>query len=61
MRGFTETLAPDGVPVVLGGLVFWVLVLGGLLLIRGWATRPVALGLAGVSITSAHLARPASR
>lgn len=56
VRGFTEELAADGVPIVLGGLVFWFLILSGLLLILGWLTRPVALLQAGFCITSGLLA-----
>ncbi|MDQ2093032.1 DoxX family protein [Rhodalgimonas zhirmunskyi] len=56
VRGFAETLAADGVPVVLGGLVFWFLILSGLLLILGAATRLVALAQAGFCIVSGTLA-----
>ncbi|AHM04964.1 hypothetical protein roselon_02654 [Roseibacterium elongatum DSM 19469] len=56
VRGFTERLAADGVPIVVGGLVFWVLILGGLLLAMGWATRAVALALGGFCLVSALLA-----
>jgi len=56
VRGFAEDLAADGIPIVLGGLVFWVLILGGLLTLLGWATRLVALTLAGFCFVSGILA-----
>ena len=56
VRGFAEGLAQDGVPVVLGGLVFWFLILSGLLLILGAATRPVALAQSGFCFLSGLLA-----
>lgn len=56
VSGFVEGLAADGVPVVLGGMVFWVLILGGLLLALGWGTRGVALILSGFSLVSGLIA-----
>jgi putative oxidoreductase len=56
VRGFAQGLAADGVPIVLGGLVFWVLILGGLLTLLGWATRLVALVLAGFCMLSGVMA-----
>lgn len=56
VRGFAERLAQDGVPVVLGGLVFWFLILSGLMLILGAATRLVALAQSGFCFLSGLLA-----
>lgn len=56
VRGFTATLAADGVPVVIGGLVFWFLILSGLFLILGVLTSPTALAMAGFSMLSGVLA-----
>lgn len=56
VRGFAETLARDGVPMVLGGLVFWFLILSGLLQILGAATRPVALAQSGFCLASGLMA-----
>ena len=56
VRGFAETLAQEGVPVVIGGLVFWFLILSGLFLILGVATRLTALAQAGFCLVSGALA-----
>lgn len=56
VRGFAVTLAADGVPIVLGGLVFWFLILSGLFVIVGVLTRPTALAMAGFSLLSGLLA-----
>ncbi|TDK50693.1 DoxX family protein [Antarcticimicrobium luteum] len=56
VRGFAERLAQEGVPIMLGGLVFWFLILSGLLLILAAATRPVALGQSGFCLASGLLA-----
>ncbi len=56
VKSFTETLANDGIPVVLGGLVFWFLILSGVLLVLGAATRLVALAQAGFCLLSGLVA-----
>lgn len=56
VKSFTQSLAADGIPVLLGGLVFWFLILSGLLLILGAATRLVALAQAGFCLLSGIMA-----
>lgn len=56
VRGFAEGLAQDGVPIVLGGLVFWFLIISGFLMLIGAATRLVALAQAGFCMLSGILA-----
>jgi putative oxidoreductase len=56
VRGFAEGLAQDGVPIVLGGLVFWFLIISGFLMLIGAATRWVALAQAGFCMLSGILA-----
>jgi putative oxidoreductase len=56
VRGFAETLAADGVPIAVGGLVFWYLILSGAFLIAGVHTRATALTMAGFSLLSGLLA-----
>lgn len=56
VKSFTESLAADGIPIVLGGLVFWFLILSGLLLVLGAATRLVALAQAGFCLLSGLMA-----
>ena len=56
VKSFTEGLASDGIPVVLGGLVFWFLILSGVLLMLGTATRLVALAQAGFCLLSGLMA-----
>lgn len=56
VKGFAEGLAADGVPIIIGGLVFWFLLFSGFLLLIGAATRLVAVAMAGFSMVSGILA-----
>jgi len=56
VKAFTDTLAQDGVPTVIGGLVCSYVLVSGVLLMLGAATRLVALSQAGFCIVSGLLA-----
>lgn len=53
---FSARLQADGVPVVATGAVFWFLLLAGLGMALGLATRLLALAMAGFSLVSGVIA-----